>query len=164
MDIEQIRNQMYTLGKILEGKRETPTPNTYTKYWQDNPEDRLDIQQVFFELKSINLNLNEMNEMNEMKPFENFKMIEYDKTQVNEHLTGIEEINSEIENHEVGNKKWSNDQSVEYPQQGTKLHYMKKQYNKELCGFLVKGYNNAIADLNIRKIENAEFFSKRDYL
>ncbi|RIA79869.1 kinase-like domain-containing protein [Glomus cerebriforme] len=51
------------LDEILEGKRETPTPNTPIDY--------------------VNI------------------YTKYDKMQVNGHLTGTEEINSEIENHEV---------------------------------------------------------------
>ncbi|CAB5359103.1 unnamed protein product [Rhizophagus irregularis] len=52
--------------EILNGKRETPvsdTPidyiNIYKKCWQNNPDDRPDMRQVFSDLKLINLNTNE---------------------------------------------------------------------------------------------------------
>ncbi|RIA81545.1 kinase-like domain-containing protein [Glomus cerebriforme] len=90
------------LSKILDGKRETPIPDTpidyiniYTKCWQYNPDDRPDMQQVFSEL--INLN---SNEINEAKSYGSFK-IEYDKTQMSAHLT--EDLNGV--NNEVGIKK-----------------------------------------------------------
>ncbi|CAB5386182.1 unnamed protein product [Rhizophagus irregularis] len=50
--------------EILNGRREIPTSdapidyvNTYKRCWQDNPNDRPDMQQVLSELKSINLNM-----------------------------------------------------------------------------------------------------------
>ncbi|CAB5382475.1 unnamed protein product [Rhizophagus irregularis] len=53
--------------EILNGKRETPvagTPidylNIYEKCWEDNPDDRPNIQQVLSDLKLINMNTNEM--------------------------------------------------------------------------------------------------------
>ncbi|RGB43058.1 kinase-like domain-containing protein, partial [Rhizophagus diaphanus] len=56
--------------EITNGKRETPisdTPsdyiNIYTKCWKDNPDDRSDMEQVFYELKLINLNKIEDNTM-----------------------------------------------------------------------------------------------------
>ncbi|GBB90852.1 hypothetical protein RclHR1_17970001 [Rhizophagus clarus] len=52
--------------EISNGKREVPILNTpidyisiYTKCWQNNSNDRPDMQQVFSNLKSINLNTNE---------------------------------------------------------------------------------------------------------
>ncbi|CAB4442532.1 unnamed protein product [Rhizophagus irregularis] len=53
---------------ILErANNESPIPNTpinyidvYTKCWQSNPNDRPDMQQVFSNLKSINVNTNEI--------------------------------------------------------------------------------------------------------
>ncbi|EXX57993.1 hypothetical protein GLOIN_2v816085 [Rhizophagus irregularis DAOM 181602=DAOM 197198] len=58
------------ISEILNGKRETPiydTPsdyiNIYTKCWKDNPDDRSDMEQVFSELKLINLNIIEDNAM-----------------------------------------------------------------------------------------------------
>ncbi|CAB4442511.1 unnamed protein product [Rhizophagus irregularis] len=54
----------YADNGILNGKRETPTPDTpidyikiYKKCWQDNPHNRPDMQQVFSELKLINSNI-----------------------------------------------------------------------------------------------------------
>ncbi|PKY35036.1 kinase-like protein [Rhizophagus irregularis] len=59
------RNKL--LLEILDGKRETPIPNTpidyiniYTKCWEINPNNRLDIQQVLSLLKLINIDLNEI--------------------------------------------------------------------------------------------------------
>ncbi|GES97506.1 kinase-like domain-containing protein [Rhizophagus clarus] len=59
-----------TLGltlEILNGKRETPIANTsidycniYKRCWEDNPDDRPNIQQVLSDLKLINLDTNEM--------------------------------------------------------------------------------------------------------
>ncbi|CAB5382547.1 unnamed protein product [Rhizophagus irregularis] len=50
--------------EISNGKRETPISDTpsdyidiYTKCWKDNPDDRPDMEQVFSELKLINLNI-----------------------------------------------------------------------------------------------------------
>ncbi|CAB5350833.1 unnamed protein product [Rhizophagus irregularis] len=54
----------FGLSQILNGKRETPTSDTpidfikiYNECWQDNPDNRPDMQQVFSELKLINLNI-----------------------------------------------------------------------------------------------------------
>ncbi|GBC49793.2 uncharacterized protein OCT59_000235 [Rhizophagus irregularis] len=54
------------MSEITDGKREIPissTPvdyiNIYTKCWQNNPDDRPDIQQVVSDLKSINSKTNE---------------------------------------------------------------------------------------------------------
>ncbi|CAB5197760.1 unnamed protein product [Rhizophagus irregularis] len=54
----------YADSEILNGKRETPTSDTpidyikiYNECWQDNPDNRPDMQQVFSELKLINLNI-----------------------------------------------------------------------------------------------------------
>jgi hypothetical protein len=47
------------------------------------------------------------------------------------------------------------------------LLYEKAKHNKELCGFLLKRCNcvmAAVRDLDIRKTENAEFFSKKENL
>ncbi|GBC27375.2 kinase-like domain-containing protein [Rhizophagus irregularis DAOM 181602=DAOM 197198] len=53
--------------EISNGKRESPIPNTpidylniYKECWQNNPDDRPDMQKVFSDLKSINLNTNEI--------------------------------------------------------------------------------------------------------
>ncbi|PKY30699.1 HCP-like protein [Rhizophagus irregularis] len=60
--------------EILNGKRESPIPNTpidyiniYKKCWQNNPDDRPDIQKVFSDLKSIKL------KANKIKTFELYK-------------------------------------------------------------------------------------------
>ncbi|POG81377.1 kinase-like domain-containing protein, partial [Rhizophagus irregularis DAOM 181602=DAOM 197198] len=52
--------------EIINGKRESPIPNTpidyiniYIKCWQNNSDDRPDMQKVFSDLKSIKLNTNE---------------------------------------------------------------------------------------------------------
>ncbi|GES72839.1 kinase-like domain-containing protein [Rhizophagus clarus] len=56
-------NQIALTLHILDGKRETPIRNTpidyiniYTKCWQDNPDDRPDIHQVFSDLTNLNIN------------------------------------------------------------------------------------------------------------
>ncbi|CAB4385378.1 unnamed protein product [Rhizophagus irregularis] len=61
--------------EIINGKRESPIPNTpinyiniYTECWQNNPDDRPDMQKVFSGLKSIS-SLN----TNEIKSFELYK-------------------------------------------------------------------------------------------
>ncbi|PKY43031.1 hypothetical protein RhiirA4_456958 [Rhizophagus irregularis] len=53
--------------EIINGKRESPIPNTpigyiniYTVCWQNNPNNRPDMQKVFSDLKSINLNTNDV--------------------------------------------------------------------------------------------------------
>ncbi|CAB5372505.1 unnamed protein product [Rhizophagus irregularis] len=61
-----IKQKPKLILEILNGKRETPvsdTPidyiNIYKKCWQNNPDDRPDMRQVFSDLKLINLNTNE---------------------------------------------------------------------------------------------------------
>ncbi|RGB37180.1 kinase-like domain-containing protein [Rhizophagus diaphanus] len=64
---DTFHQQPKLMVEILSGKRETPvadTPidylNIYKKCWEDNPDDRPNIQQVLSDLKSININTNEM--------------------------------------------------------------------------------------------------------
>ncbi|CAB4485392.1 unnamed protein product [Rhizophagus irregularis] len=60
------KNVLALMSEITDGKREIPissTPvdyiNIYTKCWQNNPDDRPDIQQVVSDLKLINSKTNE---------------------------------------------------------------------------------------------------------
>ncbi|CAB5350860.1 unnamed protein product [Rhizophagus irregularis] len=57
--------------EISNGKRESPIPNTpidylniYKECWQNNPDDRPNMQKVFSDLKSIKLNTNEIKAWN----------------------------------------------------------------------------------------------------
>ncbi|CAB4433438.1 unnamed protein product [Rhizophagus irregularis] len=69
--------------EILNGRREIPTSdtpidyvNTYKRCWQDNPNDRPDMQQVLSELKSINLNMkNDLSYVNNIDIDENNEII-----------------------------------------------------------------------------------------
>ncbi|GBB88654.1 hypothetical protein RclHR1_15210001 [Rhizophagus clarus] len=87
--------------EISEGKRETPgfnTPseyiNIYTKCWQDDPNDRPDMQQVLFDLKSINLDVNDTNE--------SLNSDNDDKMQIDEkQLTNIGSLGNEISINDV---------------------------------------------------------------
>ncbi|UZO15522.1 uncharacterized protein OCT59_006941 [Rhizophagus irregularis] len=120
------------LFDIIKGKREIPivgTPNDYiniyTRCWQDNPDDRPDMHQVFSDL--INLSRVAQN-FGEFIPL------------IDKFIKLGEEV---------------------------LLLYEKAKHNKELCGFLLNRCNCAMAavrDLNIRKLENTEFFSKEENL
>ncbi|POG65382.1 kinase-like domain-containing protein [Rhizophagus irregularis DAOM 181602=DAOM 197198] len=64
---DNIHDETALILSILDGKRETPIFNTpidyiniYTKCWQDNPSGRPEMQQVFSELKLVNLNTSEL--------------------------------------------------------------------------------------------------------
>ncbi|PKY31560.1 kinase-like protein [Rhizophagus irregularis] len=69
--------------EISKGRRESLIPNTptdyiniYTKCWQNNPDDRPDMQKVFSDLKSINLNTNKI------KEFEPYKVVASEKNDI----------------------------------------------------------------------------------
>ncbi|CAG8491006.1 6744_t:CDS:2 [Funneliformis mosseae] len=125
--------------ELLNGKRETPIPDTpanylniYKKCWRENPNDRPNIQQVFAELKQINLNEKWeklMKELDQMQMDEGSTTVinSNDNDLINNELLSLLENaeQSEKKNKEIRNEEPNNDYV-----QSVKQHIMLKNKNE----------------------------------
>jgi hypothetical protein len=160
----------------------------FLECWQDNPDDRPDMQQVFAELKLVNLNINKASLTSE-----NISTVESNILPINHISLQMEQSRGriKIDNFNamdvdyVPQYYYPDDENIRGASNGARNFaefaphissfldigkdiitlYEKAEHNKELCGSLLERCNFAMAavrGLDIRKTENAEFFSKRE--